>query len=83
MSVQWDYHTWQVEHGETKASTRRDRVYGWLVHRANGEWDGWNEILAHIGNEGWEIFSVVGTEGFSSTGSSGTRGFRIFAKKPK
>jgi hypothetical protein len=86
MSSLWAYWTFVVAWSETTNSTKRHPDYDWCVWLSDSQLTGWDEILNHISENGWEIVSVVGVDeirtGSAMNVSGGTNSFRFFVKKP-
>ncbi len=87
MSGQWEYMTFQVQHGQTRSSTAAKLDYDWVMKLADGtQLDGWSEIFSFYGMQGWEFFSVViedQSKNYDGAGSGSVSTYRIFGKRAK
>lgn len=84
MTAQWDYRMVYVVWDHTRESTRRNPRLDWVVTFTDTRWEGWNEILNNLGDQGWEIFQIdkqVDSNMGTSTGAP--KSYTIFAKKPR
>lgn len=80
MSVKWRYWTCRVELGHPQGGGIASG-YTWIAHHDHGSrWEGWEEILSGIGDNGWEVISVV-TEERNATNER-TIAYRVFCKRP-
>jgi hypothetical protein len=82
---QWDYITFLARrHQQTRASTQQRPRYDWAATFGDEQWDGWQEILDHLGKQGWEIISVVvEDQSENSVATSGrAEAYRFFCKRP-
>ena len=86
MNTQWEYRTLVPTWYYTRDSSKKNPQLDWIVQFADGsQWDGWPEILGNLGDQGWEVFSVIVQE---ETGHGGVEHikasqFRVFAKRPR
>jgi hypothetical protein len=82
---QWEYITFLARrHQQTRLSTQHQPRYDWTATFGDAQWDGWQEILDHLGKQGWEIISVVvEDQSENSVATSGrTEAYRLFCKRP-
>lgn len=85
MSGEWSYRTLTAELSEIESADGRP-AHDWIVTFSDARWVGWHQILGTLGNEGWEIFSVVVEEqGIFPSGqlSGHVSAYRLFCRKPK
>ena len=86
MNTQWEYRTPVPTWYYTRESSKQHPPFDWVVQFADGsQWDGWSEILDNLGNQGWEVFSVVVQEQTGHGGADRIRAaqFRVFPKRPR
>jgi hypothetical protein len=84
VTSQWEYRTILVRrHQETRGSTKSQPKFDWVASFGNVQWDGWDEILHKVSDQGWELLSVViedqSTNSVATTGR--TEAYRLFCKR--